>query len=85
MGRALHGVARTDIFNMTSMLNEKYHIVNGWKEPARLEEIFTEMEIPAIIEKRLEKAYSIFGDRKNMQVPTVDLRDGQCRDWCFSF
>jgi len=42
------------------VLNEKYGI-NVWKESKRLEEIVTAMETPQIVEKRLEKAYSIFG------------------------
>ncbi len=66
------GVARTDIFNMSSVLNEKYGM-NVWKEPARLEEIVTGMETPAIIEKRLDKAYSIFGDRIRYAGPDCGL------------
>ena len=55
------GVSRTDIFGMAAVLNEKYN-TNVWKEPAKLDEITTQMETPQIIAKRLEKAYSIFGD-----------------------
>ncbi len=66
------GVARTDIFNMASVLNEKYG-TNVWKEPSRLNEITTEMETPEIIGKRLEKAYSIFGDRIKYAGPDCGL------------
>ncbi len=55
------GVARTDIFNLAAVLNEKYN-TNVWKEPHVMQEIVTVMETPKIVEKRLEKAYSIFGD-----------------------
>jgi 5-methyltetrahydropteroyltriglutamate--homocysteine methyltransferase len=66
------GVARTDIFNMSSVLNEKYGI-NVWKEPEKLEEIITGMETPVIVEKRLEKAYSLFGDRIKYAGPDCGL------------
>ncbi len=66
------GVARTDIFNMSSVLNEKYGI-NVWKEPGKLEEIVTVMETPEIIEKRLQNAYSIFGDRIKYAGPDCGL------------
>ena len=66
------GVTRTDIFNMSSVLNEKYGI-NVWKELKRLEEIVTVMETPEIIEKRLEKAYSLFGDRIKYAGPDCGL------------
>ncbi len=55
------GIARTDIFNLASFLNEKYN-TNVWKQPQLLREIVTEMETPRLIGKRLDKAYSIFGD-----------------------
>ena len=66
------GVARTDIFNMAAALNEKYGI-NVWKEPSKLEEITTGMETPAIIEKRLEKAYAVFGERIKYAGPDCGL------------
>ncbi|MCZ7355607.1 MAG: methionine synthase [Candidatus Methanoperedens sp.] len=66
------GVSRTDIFNMAAGLNEKYGM-NVWKEPAKLEEITTKMETPEIIEKRLEKAYAIFGDRIQYAGPDCGL------------
>ncbi len=66
------GAARTDIFGMAAALNEKYG-TNVWKEPAKLSEITTEMETPAIIANRLEKAYGIFGDRIKYAGPDCGL------------
>jgi 5-methyltetrahydropteroyltriglutamate--homocysteine methyltransferase len=66
------GVARTDIFQMASVLNEK-HNTNVWKEQALLEEITTRMETPEIITKRLKKAYSIFGGRIRYAGPDCGL------------
>ena len=66
------GVARTDIFSMAAVLNEKYGI-NVWKEPAKLEEITTAMETPQVIEKRLEKAHAIFGERIRYAGPDCGL------------
>jgi 5-methyltetrahydropteroyltriglutamate--homocysteine methyltransferase len=66
------GVARTDIFNMAAALNEKYG-TNVWKEPSRLEEIVSGMEMPHIIEKRLEKIYGLFGERIKYAGPDCGL------------
>ena len=66
------GVARTDVFSMAAVLNEKYGI-NVWKEPAKLEEITTAMETPHVIEKRLEKAHAIFGERIRYAGPDCGL------------
>lgn len=66
------GVARTDIFGMVTTLNERYD-TNTWKDPYRLEEIVTHVEIPGIIEKRLDKCYKIFGDRIKYAGPDCGL------------
>ncbi|VVB54599.1 Uncharacterised protein [uncultured archaeon] len=66
------GVSRTDIFGMAAILNDKYN-TNVWKEPAKLDEITTQMETPQIIAKRLRKAYSIFGDRIKYAGPDCGL------------
>ncbi|MBN2488806.1 MAG: methionine synthase [Methanosarcinaceae archaeon] len=66
------GVARTDIFNLTAMLNEKYD-TNVWKEPARLQEIVTDMETPDVVTKRLGKAHSMFGERIKYAGPDCGL------------
>jgi len=76
------GVSRTDIFNLSSVLNEKYGI-NVWKEPKRLEEIVTAMETPEIIEKRLEKAYALFGDRIKYAGPDCGLGSWPTQEMAF--
>lgn len=55
------GIARTDVFNLVAVLNEKYN-TNVWKEQAHMQDIVTQMETPGMIAKRLQKAYSIFGE-----------------------
>lgn len=55
------GVARTDIYTLAGILNEKY-CTNIWKEPQYLNEIVTELETPAVITKRLRIASRRFGD-----------------------
>jgi len=77
------GVARTDIFNLSSVLNEKYGI-NVWKEPARLDEIITGMETPVIIEKRLEKAFALFGDRIKYAGPDCGLGSWPSQQMAFN-
>lgn len=76
------GVARTDIYSMAAMLNEKYGI-NVWKQPEKLEEITTRMETPKIIEKRLYKAYSIFGDRIKYAGPDCGLGSWPTQELAF--
>ena len=66
------GVSRTDIFGMAAVLNEKYNM-NVWKEPAKLDEITTQMETPGVIAKRLERAYSVFGERIKYAGPDCGL------------
>lgn len=55
------GIARTDIFNLVAMLNDRYN-TNVWKDQTHMQDIITQMETPDVITKRLENAYSIFGD-----------------------
>ncbi|WP_406670679.1 methionine synthase [Methanolobus sp. ZRKC4] len=55
------GIARTDIFNLVAVLNEKYN-TNVWKETQYFPEIINDLETPAVISKRLSKAYSMFGE-----------------------
>ncbi len=76
------GISRTDIFGMAAVLNEKYG-TNVWKEPARLEEIVTEMETPGTIAKRLHKAYSIFGDRIKYAGPDCGLGSWPSQELAF--
>ena len=66
------GVARTDIFNLVAVLNEKYN-TNVWKETQHFPEIINEMETPAVISKRLANAYSIFDERIKYAGPDCGL------------
>jgi 5-methyltetrahydropteroyltriglutamate--homocysteine methyltransferase len=54
------GIARTDIFSLAGILNERY-CTNIWKDQQYLPEIVTQLETPAVIEKRLRLAYRRFG------------------------
>ncbi|NIA02931.1 MAG: methionine synthase [Nitrospirae bacterium] len=53
------GIARTDIFGLTAVLNEKYNI-NVWKEQDKLTEVITKMETPEVIAKRLGNIHEMF-------------------------
>ncbi len=55
------GIARTDIFTLAGVLNEKY-CTNVWKDQQYLHEIVTELETPAVIAKRLRLYYRRFGN-----------------------
>ncbi|MCL2549866.1 MAG: methionine synthase [Methanimicrococcus sp.] len=66
------GVSRTDIFNLAGTLNEKYG-GNVWGKPDILREVVTEMETPALIEKRLRNLYAVFGDRIKYAGPDCGL------------
>lgn len=66
------GIARTDILSMAAGLNDKLGI-NLWDDPARLEREIMGMESPQIIEKRLEYAYFLFGDRLRTVGPDCGL------------
>ncbi|WP_367344302.1 methionine synthase [Methanomethylovorans sp.] len=66
------GIARTDISNLVSVINDKYG-TNVWKDASRLQEVVTELETPDVISKRLEKAHSIFGERIKYVGPDCGL------------
>ena len=55
------GIARTDIFSLAGVLNERY-CTNVWKDQQYLPEIVTELETPAVIAKRLKLFYRRFGN-----------------------
>jgi 5-methyltetrahydropteroyltriglutamate--homocysteine methyltransferase len=55
------GIARTDIFSLAGVLNERY-CTNVWKDQQYLPEIVTGLETPAVIEKRLKLFYRRFGN-----------------------
>jgi 5-methyltetrahydropteroyltriglutamate--homocysteine methyltransferase len=66
------GVARTDIFSLVSIINEKYG-VNAWKEKEYMQKVVTELETPDLVKKRLKKAYSVLGDRIKYANPDCGL------------
>lgn len=76
------GVARTDIFGMAALLNEKYG-TNVWKDRAKLEEIITGMETPGIIKTRLEKAHALFGERIRYAGPDCGLGSWPSQELAF--
>lgn len=55
------GVARTDIFTLAGVLNERY-CTNVWKDQQYLPEIVTQLETPDVIAKRLKLYYRRFGN-----------------------
>lgn len=66
------GIARTDIYGLSAILNEKYNI-NVWKEPDRLSEVVTGMETPQVIAKRLSRCYDMFGEHIKYVGPDCGL------------
>ncbi|WP_321429771.1 methionine synthase [uncultured Methanolobus sp.] len=66
------GIARTDVFNLVAVLNDKYN-TNVWKETRYFSEIITDMETPEIISKRLSKAHSMFGESIKYAGPDCGL------------
>lgn len=66
------GVARTDILSMAAEYNEKHH-TNAFKDKGILKTVVTEYNSPDKITKRLEKAYSIFGERLKYVGPDCGL------------
>ena len=77
------GVARTDISNLVSVLNDKYS-TNVWKDTLRLNDIVTELETPKVISKRLEKASSIFGERIKYVGPDCGLGSWPSQEIAFN-
>ncbi|AKB27724.1 5-methyltetrahydropteroyltriglutamate-- homocysteine methyltransferase [Methanosarcina siciliae T4/M] len=66
------GIARTDIFSLVNIVNEKYGI-NAWKEKVYMQKTITELETPDVIKKRLDTAYSVLGDRIKYANPDCGL------------
>ncbi len=66
------GVARTDILSMAAEYDELHH-TNAFKDKGVLEAIVTEYNSPEQVTKRLEKAYSIFGERIKYVGPDCGL------------
>ncbi len=66
------GVSRTDILSMAAEYDEIHH-TNAFKDKGVLETVVNEYDGPEKVEKRLEKAYSIFGDRIRYAGPDCGL------------
>ena len=73
------GIARTDILSMSAQLNERLG-VNLWQDMPRLEREIMEMESPAVMKKRLEKAYGRFGERLRSTGPDCGLGSWPSQD-----
>lgn len=73
------GIARTDILSMSAQLNERLGI-NLWQDMPRLEREIMEMESPAVMKKRLEKAYGRFGERLRSTGPDCGLGSWPSQD-----
>jgi len=76
------GIARTDIFSLASIVNEKYG-VNAWKEKEYMQKVVTDLETPDVIKKRLETAYSVLGDRIKYANPDCGLAFWPDQDLAF--
>jgi len=66
------GIARTDILAMSARRNEQLGI-NLWGDLPRLEREILGMESPQVMEKRLDAAYSLFGERLRAVGPDCGL------------
>ena len=66
------GIARTDIFSLVSLINEKYG-VNAWKEKEYLQKVVSELETPEVMKMRLKTAYSVLGERIKYANPDCGL------------
>ncbi len=66
------GVARTDILSMAAEYDELHH-TNAFKDKGVLEAVVNEYNSPEKVTKRLEKAYSFFGERIKYAGPDCGL------------
>ncbi|MHC1636026.1 MAG: methionine synthase [Candidatus Methanospirareceae archaeon] len=66
------GISRTDIFNMAADFNEKYN-VNVFEDESLLRKLIEEYNSPREIKRRLDKAFSIFGERIRYVGPDCGL------------
>lgn len=76
------GIARTDILAMSARLNEML-AVNLWDDPARLEREIFSMESPQVMERRLEAAFSLFGERLRAVGPDCGLGSWPSQDMAY--
>ncbi|NMC10197.1 MAG: 5-methyltetrahydropteroyltriglutamate--homocysteine methyltransferase [Methanothrix sp.] len=73
------GIARTDILAMVAQLNDQMG-VNLWENTPRLEREVLLMESPKIMKKRLDIAYSMFGERLRAAGPDCGLGSWPSQD-----
>ena len=73
------GIARTDILSMSAQLNERLG-TNLWQDMPRLGREIMDMESPAVMKKRLEKAYGRFGERLRATGPDCGLGSWPSQD-----
>ncbi len=66
------GIARTDILSMAARLNDQKG-VNRWDDMARLEKEILDLESPQIMKRRLDSAFSQFGERLRAIGPDCGL------------
>lgn len=77
------GIARTDILAMSARRNEQLGI-NLWEDPVRLEKEILGMESPQVMEKRLDMAYSLFGERLRAVGPDCGLGSWPSQSMAYS-
>ncbi len=73
------GIARTDILSMAARLNDQKGI-NLWDDMARLEQEILDLESPQIMKKRLDAAFSQFGERLRAVGPDCGLGSWPSQD-----
>jgi len=73
------GIARTDILSMAARLNDQKGI-NLWDDMAMLEKEILDLESPKIIKKRLDAAFSQFGERLRAVGPDCGLGSWPSQD-----
>jgi 5-methyltetrahydropteroyltriglutamate--homocysteine methyltransferase len=73
------GIARTDILSMSAQLNERLG-TNLWQDMPRLGREIMDLESPAVMKKRLEKAYGRFGERLRATGPDCGLGSWPSQD-----
>jgi 5-methyltetrahydropteroyltriglutamate--homocysteine methyltransferase len=66
------GIARTDILSISASLNERLGM-NLWDDMPRLENEILKMESISVMQKRLEAAHALFGERLRAVGPDCGL------------
>ncbi|MGB9928529.1 MAG: methionine synthase [Methanosarcina sp.] len=76
------GIARTDVFTLAGILNEKYS-TNIWKT-RHISKLVTELETPAIITNRLKLGYQRFGNLIKYAGPDCGLGSWPSQEIAFT-